>query len=312
MTLSRCMIVFSVLAAAASGLAQGAPVRPPITGISHLGLYGSDSAKTDYFYVHDLGAVKRDDPENPKGVRYYFSAVQFIEVLPFPDGYTGMSRLDHVAYDTTDAEGLRVYLAAHDIAVPASVSDGSDGSRWFDVSDPEGNKVEFLQPPKKSAPVPLNPLSKHIIHMGYLVHSRSAEDAFYRTALGFRPYWYGAFPDGKVSPQWVSQQVPNGTDWLEYMMVPGPETKGIPAGMSQHDVDVLNHFSLGVPNMEKAVTSLWSDRLSAPHDEGAKIGLDGKWQFNLYDPDGTRVEMMEFHASIKPCCSPFTASDPKK
>jgi len=30
----------------------------------------------------------------------------------------------------------------------------------------------------------------------------------------------------------------------------------------------------------------------------------------LYDPDGTRVEVMQFHATEKPCCSPFTAEDP--
>ena len=33
---------------------------------------------------------------------------------------------------------------------------------------------------------------------------------------------------------------------------------------------------------------------------------------NLLDPDGTRAEVMELHAIGKPCCSPFTASDPEK
>jgi hypothetical protein len=37
------------------------------------------------------------------------------------------------------------------------------------------------------------------------------------------------------------------------------------------------------------------------------MGKDGKWQANLYDPDGTRVELMEFQPVMKPCCSPFTA-----
>jgi hypothetical protein len=30
----------------------------------------------------------------------------------------------------------------------------------------------------------------------------------------------------------------------------------------------------------------------------------------MYDPDGIRVETMNFHATEKPCCSPFTADDP--
>jgi hypothetical protein len=75
---------------------------------------------------------------------------------------------------------------------------------------------------------------------------------------------------------------------------------------------VLNHFSLGVPNMEKAVTALYvSDAIRfSPRHDGPQMGKDGKWQANLYDPDGTRVELMEFQPVMKPCCSAFTAESP--
>ena len=52
------------------------PARPPITAVSHLAVYAGDAAKTEAFYVHDLGAVKLPDPENPAGTRYYFSPAQ--------------------------------------------------------------------------------------------------------------------------------------------------------------------------------------------------------------------------------------------
>ena len=72
---------------------------------------------------------------------------------------------------------------------------------------------------------------------------------------------------------------------------------------------VMNHFSLGVPNMEKAVTKLLCRRCrslqSSAHD-GPTMGKDGKWQAKVHDPDGTRVELMEFQPVIKPCCSDFT------
>ena len=62
---------------------------------------------------------------------------------------------------------------------------------------------------------------------------------------------------------------------------------------------MLDHFSLGVRNMEASVTTLIAgDRLSPRHD-GPQMGLDGKWQANLYDPDGTRVELMEFQPSVE-------------
>ena len=40
------------------------------------------------------------------------------------------------------------------------------------------------------------------------------------------------------------------------------------------------------------------------------LGLDGKWQLDLFDPDGTRVEFMEFKPVKKPCCSDFTGPLP--
>lgn len=289
---------------------QTAAPRPRITGISHLSVYSADLAKGENFYVHDLGATKRPDPQNPAGVRYYFSPVQFVEVLPLPAGWNSINRLDHVAFNTTSAEQLRLYLSAHGIEVPAQVESGSDGSRWFSVLDPEGNKVEFVQPPAKPLPVPVNPLGVHIIHVGYMAHSEDAENKFYRELLGFRPYWHGGRTDS--STDWISQQVPDGTDWIEYMMVNGPETKGIPASMSQETLGVMDHFSLGVFNIEKSVDLLWSgDRLTGRHSP-AQIGRDGKWQFNMYDPDGTRAELMEFQPSVKPCCSEFTAASPIK
>ena len=48
--------------------------------------------------------------------------------------------------------------------------------------------------------------------------------------------------------------------------------------VDQRELGVLNHFSIGVPNMEQAVTTLMGeDRLSPRHD-GPQMGKDGKWQ----------------------------------
>ena len=282
--------------------------RPKITSISHLSVYTSNAARAERFYVHDLGALKGADPQNPAGVRYYFNAIQFVEVLPLPEGTASINRIHHTAYNTTNAEDLRKYLESHGVAVPSAVINASDGSRYFVMKDPEGNRVEFIQPPAHPVSVPTNPLSNHVIHMGYLVHDSAIEDTFYRALLGFRPYWHGGMKDDTTD--WISQQVPDGTDWFEYMLVKGPEKAGIPPSMSQDTLGVLDHFSLGVPNMEKAVTLLYEgDRMSGKPSP-AQIGRDGKWQFNLFDPDGIRVELMEFQPAGKPCCSPFLLPSP--
>ncbi len=305
----RRIAIYSLAGAMVSGTAMAAtPARPPITSVSHLSVYDGDAAKAERFYVHDLGAVKMADPENPQGVRYYFSPTQFVEVLPLPEG-AGVNRLDHAAFNTADAEAMRKYLASRKVAVPGAVTRGTDGSQWFRVKDPQGTVVEFVQPPSPLPAIPTDPLFGHIIHVGYVIHDRALEDTFFRDILGFRPYWYGGMKDD-APPSWVSQQVPDGPDWLEYMITSNT--------LTQAQTGVLNHFALGVPNMEAAYTVLWNeDRLQGQVDARGqqtvpKIGRDAKWQLNLLDPDGTRAEVMELHAIGKPCCSAFTAADPEK
>jgi catechol 2,3-dioxygenase-like lactoylglutathione lyase family enzyme len=292
--------------------------RPKITGLSHLAVYTSNPEATDHFYREVIGAVKLSDPENPQGVRYALSDTQFIEVLPLPAG-AGINRLDHSAWNTDNAEQLRRYLAANNWKTPDKVEKGSDGSRWFEVFDPEGNKVQFVQLPPHSKPlVAPDATGHHIIHIGFLVHSREAEDKFYRTLLDFRPYWWGGRSKGKVD--WVSQQSPDSPDWLEYMLVADPGT-GIPANMNKMYLGVLDHFSIGEASVDDTLAKLKeSGRLvearrlmvGVPVDDHTQVGLDGKGQYNLFDPDGIRVEFMNLHATKDPCCSTFTAPDPSK
>jgi catechol 2,3-dioxygenase-like lactoylglutathione lyase family enzyme len=294
---------------AAAQIPDKPPPRPKITGISHIAIYTSNADATDHYYRDIVGAVRMPDLENAKGVRYALSATQFIEVLPLPDD-AGVNRLDHTAWNTDDAEALRRWLSARSWKVPGQVEKGVDGSRWFAVKDPEGNKVEFVQPPAELKPPSApNAIGHHIIHIGFLVYSRAVEDTFYRDVLGFKPYWFGGMVEGKLD--WVSQQAPNGHDWLEYMLTSGPSGSGIPANLSQHSLGVLDHLSIGEDSVTDAYKVLEAgNRLSGVHDSEPKIGKDGKYQFNLYDPDGIRLELMNFHASQPPCCSPFTANDP--
>ena len=309
---SKFFVVAGMAVWSVATVALTAQQRPKITGISHLAVYTSDAAATDHYYREIIGAAKEADPENPQGVRYIFSKDQFIEVLPLPGG-AGINRMDHAAFNTTDAEGMRKYLARKGWSVPNKVTCESYGHCWFDMRDPEGNKIQFVERQtfngQKLPYPPPNAIGHHIIHVGFLVHSREAEDKFYRELLGFKPYWYGGMKDDKID--WVSQQVPDGHDWVEYMLTSGPSGTGIPANMTQQTLGVLDHFAIGEKSVDDAFKVLQTgNRLEGRHDAAPKIGKDGKGQFNMYDPDGIRAELMNFHATEKPCCSSFTAQDP--
>ena len=103
----------------------------------------------------------------------------------------------------------------------------------------------------------------------------------------------------------LALQVPDGTDWIEYML-------NQPEHADLRLTGVMNHISLGVVDMKKAQAILESHGWKPHGEEEAKLGKDGKWQLNLYDPDLVRVELMEFKPAQKPCCSDFTGPHPSE
>jgi catechol 2,3-dioxygenase-like lactoylglutathione lyase family enzyme len=193
---------------------------------------------------------------------------------------------------------MRSYLISKGYA-PDSVSSSEDGDKYFTVRDPEGHAISFVQLRRAVAAVTPGQISARLIHAGFIVHDRQAEDRFYKDVLGFHLYWQGGMKDNEVS--WVSMQVPDGTDWLEYML-------NVPPDASLHVIGIMNHIALGVTDIQATKRQL----LRNGGELGAepKLGRDGKWQLNLYDPDDTRVEFMEFKPKEKPCCSPFTGEHP--
>ena len=141
------------------------------------------------------------------------------------------------------------------------------------MRDPEGNLLVFVQSgsekPVASAAIPPNATSTRIIHVGFMVHDRDKEDAFWQTILGFRPYWHGG-RNADVT-DWVALQVPNGSDWIEYMLNPAPTPNLSQSGMS-------DHFSLGVTHMQDAVTALARNHCEGANCSKIETGLDGKVQ----------------------------------
>ena len=274
--------------------------RPPITGLAHVGFYVSDLDKAEAFYGQALGFAhfSLDKPTGGLMLNYYkVNDHQYIEIYPGLKG-DDMDRLSHVAFETNDANKMRDYLDAKGVKVPAHLKPGMDGNLSFIVDDPEGRRIEFVQyvagglhQSKFGALLPETRASEHIIHAGFIVHDRAVEDRFYHDILGFELMWFGGMKDNEV--KWVDMRVPDGTDWIEYMLGAdhaSPKTRG-----------VLNHFALGVSDIHAA------DKIVLSHNftpgEQPKIGRDGKWQLNLYDTDLTRAELMEFKPVETPCCS---------
>lgn len=273
--------------------------RPRITGIDHVAFYTTDADGVKNLYVTVLG-LEQADPAEQGEIACYLVGKQWVGYSPAPDP-KATDRMDHVAFTTDNIAGLRRYLVEKG-SKPSQIQGRSDHTLSFTVDDPEGHHIEFVEHSKAEAPAPpASAVSRHMIHAGFIVQSREAEDRFYREVLGFRPYWHGGMKENETD--WASVQVPDGTDWLEYMLRQ-------PAHPDLQTTGVMNHISLGVADMKQAQALLESHGWKEHDKEHAQIGRDGKWQLNLYDPDLTRIELMEFKPVQKPCCSDFTGPHP--
>jgi catechol 2,3-dioxygenase-like lactoylglutathione lyase family enzyme len=282
--------------------AQEASKRPRILGIGRIAI--SLLGDTDGFYMKQL-ALRGGISCTGGGCigTIAINSHQRIDLAfgPRPE-FANRNNLSRVTFETDDLEALHRYLESRGIHTSdIETFDPDKSNPQFSVTDPEGHRIGFIQ---YTAPdpytYPANPVSTRLIHAGFVVHDRAAEDKFYKDILGFHVYWHGGMKDGEDN--WVDMQVPDGTDWLEYML-------RVPANADKHTLGVMNHIALGVPDIHATEKQLRANGWNAT--EQPKIGRDGKWQLNLYDPDDTRVELMEFTPVQKPCCSDYTGPHPK-
>jgi len=300
-TLLSLCVVLQASALASSGDQQAE--RPRILGIDHVSIYVSDVEKSGHFYSEVLGLTTRC-PHYTAPEPCYLVAPSDQRVLlkraPDTKDETPKNWLAEVGFATDDLAGMRRYLLAHGM-VPGIIRRDSDGSQSFKIRDPEGNPIAFVHRlPAKSGFRPASKqISSHLIHAGFVVKDMAAENRFYVDLLGFRLYWYGGFKDDGVD--WYELQVPDGPDWIEYML-------NIPANADHKELGVQNHFSFGVKNVHDAASQLRSHGLKT--FDGPEVGRDGKDSLDAYDPDGTRVEVMEFTPKEKPCCHPYSAEHP--
>jgi len=285
---------------------QNAPVsRPKILGVAHIGVRTDDLAAARKFYGDVLGYQEPftyDRPASEGGglLLTYFKVNdhQYIEVFPELKE-PKQDRLSHISFETDNADQLRAYLASKGVKVPEKLDPMGDGNRGFEVTDPDGHTVEFIQYMPGSLHsknfgkyLPATRVSDHIIHVGVTVKDQAAADRFYQDILGFKDIWHGGMTDDRTD--WVDMRVPDGTDWLEYMLnVHDPDP---------HTLGVMHHMALGVPSVTSGYETVEKRGLKP---KPPQIGRDGKWQLNLYDPNFTRVELMEPKPVQKPCCSPI-------
>jgi catechol 2,3-dioxygenase-like lactoylglutathione lyase family enzyme len=309
--MKRLALPVAILLCCAAATAQGQPTRPKILGIAGVTIYVSDAHKSRTFYDTLL-----DHEQNPRHTKRCFwceqppsfdetvhlNRFQSIGLNPAPSPIPE-NLIKDVGFWTDNVTALRDYLTANkiDFWTPSGAK-----VKYLSLTDPEGHKIYFLETdgvlkdPKNTAIQTKGGYEGEIIHAGFIVRDRAGTEHFYKDILGFRPYWHGGMKDNQTD--WVSMQVPDGTDWLEFMV-------NVDSNADQRLRGIMNHIAIGVTDIHATQKRLIDNGVKLT--EEPKLGRDGKWQLNLYDPDDTRVEFMEFKPAQKPCCSEFTGPHPE-
>jgi catechol 2,3-dioxygenase-like lactoylglutathione lyase family enzyme len=298
-----------------AGLAAGQqPLRPKIYGVAFVRTKASDIQKTSETYYKLLGLqTGTNGCLNVKISCFVVNARQHIELTQGHPGDPG-SWLDEVGFETASARVMRDYLLQRSVPV-SEVKSSPSGSPFIETRDPEGNRIAFVEAraPAEFRPDP-NQISWRLFHAGFVVKDLNLMKHFYLDVLGFRLYWRGGFkdlppgtPEKDSDIDWYEIQVPEGSDWVEFML-------NIPANADHQELGVQNHFCLGVRDMQKAIDQLHKNGLAPDSkfaDDKPEIGRDGKWQFDIFDPDFTRIEFMEPAPVKDPCCNAYSAPHAK-
>jgi len=103
--------------------------------------------------------------------------------------------------------------------------------------------------------------------------------------------WKGGPTDNKF--EWISMMVPDGYDWIEYMVretTPTPQQLG-----------VLHHYALSTMDVQQVYKTVVERGYKPPRSPA--IARDGRWLLQLYDKNFTRTEMMIRKPVQTPCCS---------
>ena len=294
-----------------SSYAQQSPKRPRITGISHVAYFVSDLPKAIGFWHDFLGydvAYELNKPGTNE-VRIAFVKIndrQHVELFN-EKPMAPPSMMSHVCFTTDNAEQMREYLAAKGIKVPAKVTTTRAGDMAFEIRDTDGTLVEFVQalPTGKEAQavtkfLPTTRVSDLIYHVGFVVGNAQRAMEFYGKVLGFTETWRGSPNPDELS--WINMKVPDGTDYVEFMLYRD----------HPKDYGTSNHVALAVPSIPEA-TKVLQGRVATAHygrELQPRVGVNQKRQLNLFDPDGTRVELMETVTITGKPTPPSTAPPP--
>jgi len=264
----------------------------PVMGIANVTFKVADLGKARAYYQGILGFPEAFDIKYPSGVTSAYFKVsddQYIEIVPtLKPGE--LNREERIAFQSTDLDKLHALYESRGLN-PSKIEKGPDGNPIFRVVSPEGNNLDFLQYAEGSEQAKargkfLSPdrVSAHLWHAGVMTKDSAASGPFYREKLGFTNLRFGTRGDYLETPS---------RDANTETKPPLADTPETHAQYEREQWGAVNHIAIEVADMRAARDLLQKRGGFDDLRVRAHIGNNRHWLMFLFDPAGTRTEIME-------------------
>ena len=306
MRMTTCLPVAILLAVTGTafgqsgrGGLQGAAQAPPsleelpVIGIANVTFKVADLDKARDYYKGILGFAEafelKDRSGNVTSAYFKVNDDQYIEIIPtFKSGE--LNREERVVFQSSDLEKLHGLYESRGLN-PSQIQQGPDGNPVFRVVAPEGNNLDFLQHAEGSEQAKargkfLSPdrISTHLWHVGVMTKDAATSGPFYREKLGFTNLRFGSRGEYLETP---------GRDSNTETKPPLTDTPATHVQYESEQWGAVNHIGIEVADM-RATRDLLQKR--GGFDDlrvRAHVGNNRHWLMFLFDPAGTRTEIVE-------------------
>jgi catechol 2,3-dioxygenase-like lactoylglutathione lyase family enzyme len=277
--------------------AQEPPGTPevPIVGLAGVAFRTSDLAKARAYYQGVLGFAEAFSIKDPSGrvtsVYFKINDDQYVEVVA--DMKPGeLRRQARVMFQSSDLKKLHAIYTERGLT-PTPIATGPDGNPVFRVLGPSGAKLDFMeyvpgsqQGQLRGKLLDARRISTHLWHVGIYTEDRAASAPFYGEKLGLprgRDVGRGEYIETPSSDSNTETKHPR----LD------PNNPATRAQFDRESMGAVEHMALEVTDM-KAIRDLVQDR--GKYTDlwvRAHVGNNRHWLMHLFDPDGSRAEIME-------------------
>jgi catechol 2,3-dioxygenase-like lactoylglutathione lyase family enzyme len=283
----------------ATVMAQQPPpgVDLPIAGLAGITFRVSDLEKARRYYTGVLGFAEAFDIRDSAGavtsVFFKINDDQYVEVTPDLEP-GGIDRQARVIIQSTDLPRLHQIYVSRGLS-PSSIAAGPDGNPVFRVGGPDNARLDFIQyvPGSRQSIargrfLSDDRVSTHLWHVGIYTSDPAARTAFYEQKLGLTggrdlPGGRGEFIETPRTDRNLETKHP-------------PLDPANPATRAQYEREVMGavqHMAIEVSDMRRVRDRVQQRGGLTDLQVRAHVGNNRHWLMHLFDPDGSRTEVME-------------------